>query len=67
MPEDPLSSSLLDELAQALQASGASLGAARMALSRHAHLPSDVTQWIEDAADHMTRAYEMFHRLAEEL
>ena len=63
MLEDPLSSSLLDELAQALQASGASLGAARMVLGRHAHLPSDVTQWIEDAADHMTRAYEMFHRL----
>jgi hypothetical protein len=63
MPEDSLPSNLLDELAQRLQAAGASLGAARMVLGRHAHLPSDVTQWIEEAADDMTRAHETFHRL----
>jgi hypothetical protein len=63
MPEDLFSSNLLDELAQRLQAAGASLGAARMVLGRHTHLPSDVAQWIEDAADDMMRAHETFHRL----
>ena len=63
MSQDSLSPDLLDELAQRLQAAGASLGAARMVLGRQAHLPSDVTQWIEDAAGDMTRAHETFHRL----
>ena len=63
MLEDPLSANLLDELAQRLQAAGASLGAARMVLGRHAHLPSDVSEWIEDATHDMMRAHETFHRL----
>jgi hypothetical protein len=63
MPEESLSPSLLDELAQALQAAGASLGAARIVLGRHAHIPSDVAQLIEEAAHHITQAYKTFHRL----
>jgi hypothetical protein len=63
MLEDPLSSRLLDELAQALQASGASIDAARMTLGRHVNLPCDITQGIEDAAGQMARACEAFHRL----